>query len=203
MKIEKVFVVAMAFTAAFALMGVTIAKADLQFEAMNDTWWKTLKQMDKGYVVLHPAVEDSTEKAKKAKAKLKVGYMYAPPGCFDDDTDTYVGVLGIDSDGAGGWIVMPYDLIIMGGTPVDLVTHTEMDIEGARMALTVRATLTEDKKTPGTIKSGQVKTLGSFIMFDLLPDKGFFGNRDFRAKFTPEDKVPDDVIEAKDNFLNP
>lgn len=185
------FSIVMVFTIMFAFTGVTMTKAELNFEDVEGTWWIMLKQMDKGYIFLHPAVDGTVAKAMKYKNKSKAGYMFIPPESFDGDS--YNGVFGIDPDGAGGWMVVPYDLNIYGGTPNDLVGQAEMFMMGLEMVLTVRATLTEDKKNPGTIKSGKVETLGSSLLSNIPPDAIFAGTRDLKAKWIPEDKVPDDV----------
>lgn len=197
MKTRRVSLLAMAFTLVFALANVTVAKADLSFANGPATWWKTTKQLDTGYLFL-PVTDDGTvAKAKKFKVKQKPGYMYIPESSFDVVTSTYVGVIQIDKDQNGVWITTEYNFIVKGGTPNDFAAHTDGPIppvEGATMALTIRAKLTEDKKNPGTIKSGNVRTLGSSLLIDIPALIIFAGTTDFRARWIPATKVPDAVM---------
>ncbi len=198
MKSRRVSLIAMAFTLMFALTSVTVAKADLSFLNGPATWWKTTKQLDTGYLFL-PVTDDGTvAKAKKFKIKQKPGYMYIPKPSFDAGTSTYTyGVVQIDKDQDGLWVTSEYNFVVRGGTPNDFVAHSEGPVPplgGATMALTVRVKLIEDKKNPGTIKSGQVRTLGSSLILDIPSLVTFAGITDFRAKWIPVTKVPDAVL---------
>ena len=201
MKTRQGSLVIIAFTLVFALAGATSARAELSFAGMDGTWWKTTKQLDTGYL-FPPVTDDGTQvKAKKYKNKEKPGYMFVPAGSFDETTSTYDDVVLIDYDKATKiWLVSsPYAFVVHGGTPNDFVGHTdgsEPPEEGVTMALTVRVTLTEDKKNPGTIKAGQLRTLGSSLLMKIPAVVTFAGKTDFRAKWIPASKVPDDVMSA-------
>jgi hypothetical protein len=193
---------AMAFALVIALASVTAANA-LTFADLEGSWWKVTKQLDTGYVFQNPAVDDSVGKAGKFKNRLKTGYMYVPVGSFippAGDPATYEGILLLNRDSTGVWTAVPYSFAVHGGTPNDFVALTEVAVQDEiKMALTVRAKLTENKKSPGTIKSGQVRTLGSSVIYAFLPDNPdivFAGKTDFRANWIPENRVPQAVFDV-------
>lgn len=199
MKIKNVFIMVLAFTVVSSFAGVGAVKAELNFGSLQGTWWVAQKQMDKGYVFLFPSTELLDAKAKRYTQKSK-GYMYIPDESWDDENDTYVGIMAFDPDGAGGW--MPagvFDMIVLGGTPIDFAVYASVDMWPAlRMVLTLRSTVKEDKKNLGTIKSGKFETLGSAVQNVIPPPPGladvvFVGTRDLKGKYISEGKVPDEV----------
>ncbi len=208
MKTRRVSLMAMAITIVFAIASVTAAKAGLLFTDMDGTWWKTTKQMNTGYL-FPPVTDGAVSKAKKFNYKDKPGYMYIPEASFDAVTSTYMGIILLDYDKTTQmWLISEYNFVVHGGTPNDFVAHSDglvAPIEPGTvvtMALTVRAKLTENKKVPGTIKSGQVRTLGSALIIDVATVT-FAGKQDFRAKWLPPFKVPAEVVNEAMNYVTP
>ena len=186
MKTTKSLFMTMACTIVFTIFSTAMVEADLQFADMDDTWWLVLKSEDKGYVFNSLGV-----KPMKYKEKEK-GYIYFPDGALVGTE--YQGVQGVFRNEQGEW--EPGEAITLtklGGTPEDFLLHIQILDAAQGFVMELRAKLTEDKKNTGFIKSGQIVSMGGSFWEELSDEEVVAGSTVFKAKWIPEEKVPDDV----------
>lgn len=194
MKTRKTISFAVALTVALTFLGATAAVAQLNFDSMNGTWWVATKLMDKGAVFTMPPDHEATDKAQKWKEKTKEGYLYFPDNSLD--VYTFENVVAISADHHEGYdVVYEIRVAIQGGNPVDFVGVVDEFGDDYGMMMVFQITLTEDKKDLGQIKSGKMGTMAGSFFMPLDEGIMFAGNRDYKYKWVPEDKVPDHIKE--------
>jgi hypothetical protein len=192
MKARRSVLMVLALTGAFTFFSATSVMAQLFFSSMQGTWWVTAKSQEKGYVYTLPPADGSIGKAIKFQRKWKPGYIYFP----DDSLNGFIfeNVIGVFFDSNGDVKVgRDKQAEIKGGTPNDFVLVEEDSGEGDSSISVFQIKLIEDKKEPGNIKSGKIRTLAGSFYYPLNDNMMFAGKNGMKLKLIPEDKVPDHI----------